>query len=171
MYSINACGKGKEGYVPVDSDLVGGIRGLFVQVTLVRGHVLGIYNTVRFRILAHTVRSSGKEARVCAFRMAERETVVRVRGGFGTKTCDVAVAGAVLSEDVIEAALGVGQIPLVTCETVGIEALYTAPATTLGVATPEEILFAVAVRAAMDGNFFCFFQIRLQMRQKSVKVT
>ena len=72
--------------------------------------------------------------------------MVRILSRTHAKTRDIAEARSILTKDMIEAALGIHQILILARQTVGIETLYTTPATTLRVATPEEIFFSVAIR-------------------------
>ena len=65
--------EGKEGDIPVDGDLVGGIRWLIVQITLVGGYVLGVLDPIGSRILPCRVWPSGKESRQGTFGMRIRE--------------------------------------------------------------------------------------------------
>ena len=149
--SIESGGEGEECYIPVDGDLVGCVTGLVVEVTLVRGNVLRVLHAIGLCILPHGVGAAYQEPGVCAFRMAVGEAVVRMRCVFLAETCNIAVARGVLAEDVVETLLGCNAVLLLAGQTEGIQALDASPATTLGVATPEEVRLTVAVRRMMHG--------------------
>ena len=163
---IDPGSEGKECYIPVNSDLIGGIRGLKIEVGLIGRHVLGVFYAIGNPILLGRVGSSGKETGDGAVWVGVREPVVGVRGRTGAKAGDITIACRVLPEDIIEAPLGIDAVLFVSGESVGIEALDPTPAASLGVASPEEIVLAVAVGAAMDGDGLGVLQILFQVRQQ-----
>ena len=112
---------------------------MLVQVALVGRHVFGIPDSVGLGVLTHSVGTTGQEARVGTLGMTVRETVMRMARRMSTKARHVAVAGGVLSKDVVEASLGVDTVFLFAGEPIRIETLDAPPAAALAVATPEEI--------------------------------
>ena len=72
LYCIQSGGESKEGNIPVDSHLIGGITWLKIKITLVRRYILRVFHSICLSILTHAVRAAGKESRVCTFRMTVR---------------------------------------------------------------------------------------------------
>ena len=137
---------------------------MLVQIGLIRRYVFGILDSVGCGILSFSVRSTGEEARMGAFGMRIGEPVMRMGGRFGTESGDIAIAGSVLTKDIVEASLGVHKVLLIACPPIGIQTLYTAPATSLGVTAPEEIGFLIAIGTAENG-VLDFVEIRLEVLQ------
>ena len=81
-----------------------------------------------------------------------------VRGSF------LSLGGKKMATFYNQASLSIGEIKFVARQVISIEALYTTPATALRVATPEEILCAVAIRRTVDRNSLRLLNIWLQMR-------